>query len=78
MRLLYESSIVQPGASSHPHPSLKLLIKGPMGGGMVSVEEEEEEAVAVSLGCYLLACFESPAASCTSSFAHTPPPSFSL
>lgn len=64
MRVLYESGIVQPGASSRPHPSLKPLIKGAHGwGAMVSVEEE---AVAVSPGCYLLACFESPAASSAS------------
>lgn len=68
MRVLYESGIVQPGASSRPHPSLKPLIRGAHGwggrGAMVSVEEE---AVAVSPGCYLLGRFESPRHSLTRS-----------
>lgn len=43
---------------------------GQVGGGWGAVVSVEEEAVAVSLGCYLSACFESPAASCTPSHSH--------
>lgn len=50
MRAPYESSIVQPGPPSFPW---RPVIKGAhsLGGGAVVAEEE---AVAVSLGCYLL------------------------
>lgn len=37
-----------------------------MGGGRGAMVSVEEEAVAVSLGCHLLACFESPATSLAS------------
>ncbi len=60
---------------------------GPVGGtrgglGWNGAVVAEEEAVAVSLGCYLLAYFESPAASCTPCHSHwscpDPPPRMAL
>lgn len=88
VRAPYESSIVQPGPPS-PRPEASNqggpfcrdveMQGGPGWNGAVATEEE---AVAVSLGCYLLAHFESPAASCTPCHSHwscpDPPPLMAL
>lgn len=75
-RALYEKCIVQPGAIKPP-PSRLIAqqSRGPLRGGRGGltwngVAVDEGEAVAASLGCYLLAYFESPAASCTPCHSH--------
>lgn len=74
-----------------PPPARRPVIKGAHSAGMWrwkggpgwnGAVATEEEAVAVSLGCYLLAHFESPAASCTPCHSHWscpgPPPPMAL
>lgn len=76
---VWEQYCAARGLKTPTPPQKPLIRRACWVGAVVSVEEE---VVAVSLGCYLLACFESPAASCTPSHSHwsccDPPPMTAL